>query len=237
MPPTPPALPTPPSAPSVQTPPAPPLMPDVPAVPAAPDAPELPAIPELPDVPAVSDKPAMPAMPTMPKVPAPAPKPVAEPKPAPAPKSVTEPQPAKESQELKDQNIFFLLGVHEAQDDEKEQFLDELQQVIWEDFIESDVELLITDAEMAELEKIMNKGDNEAVQEEMIVYLEKLIPDLEEIMLEKAMELKGDLVRERVAGMKEFFADKPEEIAKLNEAEELINQSQWRKAAELMNSL
>lgn len=141
------------------------------------------------------------------------------------------------SQTLEDQNIFFLLGVTDGTDDEREAFLDELQQVIWEDFVENDVELLITSDEMIEFKKIMEKGDTPEVQEEMIVYLEKLIPDLEEIMLEKALELKEDMVRERIAGMKTYFQDKPESLQKVEQAEQLINQDQWRAAAEQLNGL
>lgn len=141
-------------------------------------------------------------------------------------------------QALENQNIFHLLGVIDGTQAEKEAFLDELQQVIWEDFIENDVELLITEGEMIELRKIM--GDNpsdEKTQESMMVYLEKSIPDLEEIMLEKALELKEDMVRERIAGMREYYRDKPDALAELQKAEDLINSDQWKQAADTLNAI
>jgi hypothetical protein len=143
------------------------------------------------------------------------------------------------SQALEDQNIFFLLGVTDATEEEKESFLDELQQVIWEDFLENDVELLITEEEMKELETVMAKKELGEVelQEAIVTYLEKLIPDLEEIMLEKALELKADMVKERIAGMKEYYADKSAALTKLDEAEKLVNDDQWRQAAEALNSI
>lgn len=138
---------------------------------------------------------------------------------------------------IKDQNIFTLLGVEDSSDEEKEAFLDELQQVIWEDFIETDVKMLITEDEMTKLHQLMEKGDSQEVQEEMIDYLEKLIPDLEEIMLEKALELKEDMVRERMAGMREYYSDKPESLQQINVAEKLADQDKWDEAAQTLNSI
>jgi len=149
-------------------------------------------------------------------------------------------QPSKTtSQALEDQNIFYLLGVDDGTEDEREEFLDELQQIIWEDFMESYVELLITEEEMTGLEKVQDKADlkEEEKQEEMVVYLEKLVPDLEDIMLEKALELKEDMVRERIAGMKEYFVQKPDKIVQLDKAGSLIDDDKWRDAAELLNSM
>jgi len=146
---------------------------------------------------------------------------------------------SKVSQALEDQNIFFLLGVTDGTDEEREAFLDELQQVIWEDFLDNDVELLVTEEEMEGMKKIMARKElsDEQMQEETVVYLEKLIPDLEEIMLEKALELKEDMVRERIAGMREYYAQDEKALAEISEAEALLNDSQWRDAAEKLNSI
>lgn len=143
------------------------------------------------------------------------------------------------SQNLEDQNIFFLLGVEDGSDEEKEAFLDELQQVIWEDFLDRDVELLLTEEEFQGLKQLMVQKDKSElqIQEDMVVYLEKLIPDLEEILLEKALELKEDMVKERLASMRELAAGKDEVLAKLSEAETLIRDNQWRSAAEVLNAL
>lgn len=143
------------------------------------------------------------------------------------------------SQALEDQNIFQLLGITDGSQEEREEFLDELQQVIWEDFLENDVELLVTEEEMVELKKIMGRKDLDEtkMQEEIITYLEKLIPDLEEIMLEKALELKSDMVKERIAGMREYYAGKDAPLQTLDKAEDFIQESQWRDAAGLLNGI
>lgn len=174
----------------------------------------------------------------------PAPTPVAANSPEPTEASATQPQAtanvtttAQGSQMLENQNIFDLLGVDQASEAEKETFLDELQQVIWEDFLDNDVELLLTDSELQELHVIQAKSypDDLAKQETIVSFLEKLIPDLEEIMLEKALELKRDMVMERIAGMKEYFAGQADKLATISQAEQLITSQQWRSAAELLN--
>ena len=49
-------------------------------------------------------------------------------------------------------------------------------------------------------------------------YLESKIPDLEEIMMEKALKLKEDLLQERISGMEQMYADKPEVLARITKA-------------------
>lgn len=146
---------------------------------------------------------------------------------------------SSQSETLEDQNIFFLLGVRDGNDQQKEAFLDELQQVIWEDFLEYDVKLLITSEEGVELKRLLDSQTERDLekQEKIIIYLEKLIPDLEEIMLEKALELKEEMVRERVNGLRQFFAGKSDKLQRLDEAENLMNSSKWYSSAHLMNSL
>lgn len=150
-------------------------------------------------------------------------------------------QPAAEgsTQSLEDQNIFTLLGVEDGTEAEKEGFLDELQQVIWEDFLDNDVELLLTEQEMADLKLILDKKDVPDLQkqEEAVVFLEKLIPDLEEIMLEKALELKEAMVRERLAGLKDFYSNDPSKNEAITQAETAMNQGQWQDAAKTMNGI
>ncbi|MEN8253514.1 MAG: hypothetical protein ABFQ62_04020 [Patescibacteria group bacterium] len=142
-------------------------------------------------------------------------------------------------QSLEDQNIFSMLGVVDGTEEERESFLDELQEVIWEDFLEKDLELLITKEEMEGFRKIQadaGKKENE-LQEKIVTYLEKLIPDLEEIMLEKALELKEDMFRERISDMKDFYKNKTDVLKSISRAEELMSQDKWREAADTLNAI
>ena len=148
------------------------------------------------------------------------------------------PTPASSSEALEDQNIFELLGVSDGTDEEKEAFLLELQRVLWDDFLQYDVQLLITKEEYAELQvQRDSKTTPEEKEEAVVVYLEKLIPDLEEIMLEKALELKGDMVRERINGLRELYANEPEKITQLDAAATQVEAGTWRAAATTLNSI
>lgn len=149
------------------------------------------------------------------------------------------PSSSNQSEELEDQNIFNMLGVTDGTPEQRETFLDELQQVIWEDFLEYDVKLLTTKEEQIELEKMISMAGVTELekQEKIVVYLEKLVPDLEEIMLEKALELKEEMARERLKSMREFFAGKVEQLAKIDSAEQLMNEGKWKSSVTLLNSL
>jgi hypothetical protein len=132
-----------------------------------------------------------------------------------------------QSEELEDQNIFYMLGVLDGTPEQRESFL------------EYDVKLLITKEEQGQLDTILssNPGNELEKQEKIVVFLEKLIPDLEEIMLEKALELKEEMIRERVKGMKEYYKEKPESLAQITKAEEMMNVGKWYTAATLLNSI
>lgn len=145
--------------------------------------------------------------------------------------------PLEANQSLEAQNIFDLLGVSDGKPEEKEAFLDELQDVIWEDFLGHDVDLLLTEAEMAKLNELKAKGNSPEIQEEILVFLEKLIPDLEDMMMDKAIELKEDMVMERIAGMREFHAQNASALEKITQAEKFISEGRWADASKLLNSI
>ena len=147
-------------------------------------------------------------------------------------------------EDIEAQNIFDMLGVANGSEDLKEKFLDQLQEVIWDDFLKNDVQLLLSESENAEFKKFQEKVDSaqegdakEKAKDEMVEYLEKLIPDLEEIMLEKALDLKADLFVERISGLKEYFAEKQEQLSKVDEAEKLMFEDKWKSAAETLNAI
>jgi hypothetical protein len=154
-------------------------------------------------------------------------------------KSTREDGSQPDAETLDTQNIFELLGVMDGSDQEKDAFLDQLQQVIWEDFLENDVQLLLTKTEITELHALLEEKDQSETdrQEAAVVYLEKLIPDLESIMLEKALDLKREMVFERIAGMRELHGGKAEVLAKITEAEVLFKQDKWLSGAQILNAI
>jgi hypothetical protein len=136
------------------------------------------------------------------------------------------------SQALEDQSIFDLVGESDASVEEREKFLDELQKVVWDDFLDNDVELLLTEEELGPLEEIVTRPDADQLtkQQEIVRYLESKIPDLEEIMMEKALKLKEDLLNERIAGMEALYGDKPETLVRIGEAKAAISQGRYYEA-------
>lgn len=160
---------------------------------------------------------------------------------APTEPTAASPTPTTEepSEALADQNIFEMLGVTTGTPEQREQFLDELQQVIWEDFIEHDTKLLLTDSEQAEMQALLaaNPDNSLEQQEKVVVFLEKIIPDLEEIMLEKALSLKEEMARERLKALRELHRDNADQLVTIDRAEQLMDQQQWRAASTALNGL
>ncbi len=159
-----------------------------------------------------------------------------------APKSATtedDAEPDSDPQALESQNIFHMLKIDDAADKEKEMFLDELQQIIWEDFLDNDVELLLTEEELVNFKKIqddqsMNEEDR---QTRMVEFLEKLVPDLEKIMLEKALELKEAMFVERITQMKKAAEGKSEVLSIIEKADQLQKDQKWLDAIETLNKI
>jgi len=122
---------------------------------------------------------------------------------------------------------------------EKEAFLDELQQALWDDFLDRDLSLLINQKQFEEIKKLREQTDisDEERQNRLIATVEDLIPELEEIMLEKALDLKEAMVQERLAGMKEYFAGRSNELNKIKQAEQHLKARRWQTGSRILNTL
>jgi hypothetical protein len=99
--------------------------------------------------------------------------------------------------------------------------------------------LLLTDEEVQGLIEIINRTDvdEEEKQGLMLEYLQGLIPDLDELLLEKASKLKKDLTWERLMSLEELYAGDQEKMGKLAEARHLAEEGQWRSAAVVLNAI
>jgi hypothetical protein len=147
---------------------------------------------------------------------------------------------ASESGEnIEEQNIFDLLGVSDASDDEKESFLDELQHALWDDFLDKDLALLVSEEEMAEIEKIQADASlaDDKKQAALIKKIEEHVSDIEEIMMEKALELKEDMVFERVEGIRESFKQNGQDESRLDEVISHLKKGHWKTGSKILNSL
>lgn len=142
-----------------------------------------------------------------------------------------------DDEELKAQNIFEMLGLLDISDEEKNQFLDELESMIWDDFVVHDLEILLSSEEYTGARQILDNATLAAdkKKENLIIYLEKLVPDLDEVLYDKAIELKSEMMGERLNRLKEG-ADEAK-LAKVKEAEDLISQNLWKSATAILNAL
>lgn len=145
------------------------------------------------------------------------------------------------AQSLENQSIFTLLGTQNTlSDDEKEAFLNKLQLILWNDFLENDVSSLITSEEYKILTTILKKDEVNAseTQEEAVIFLENRIPDLEDILLEKALELKEKMIVERVSLLKEKYINEDKRrFRALITVENLFSKEQWKTGADILEAI
>jgi hypothetical protein len=142
------------------------------------------------------------------------------------------------SEQLQKMSIFEMLGV-QGTEEEKEAFLSEVQDVIWQDVVENDLAPLLTESELDEVQAMLN---NEATPEDekrdyLFDMILKKVPNAEEVLLERTMQLKSDLLHERLHGMQQFFVNNPDALAKLEVAHGHIDAEQHDEAVVVLNEL
>jgi hypothetical protein len=142
-------------------------------------------------------------------------------------------------EDLESQNLFTMLALEDLSDEEKEAFLKDLEQLIWDNFVDVELPLLLNSEEKSQADQILadnNKTENER-KEALLVYLEKFVPNLEEIMYKKALNLKREMFEER---LKKLRASAAEEnnlslMADLDQIQELIEADRYKTAVNLLN--
>ena len=140
---------------------------------------------------------------------------------------------------LENQNIFTMLDIKDQDETEREKFLEELENLIWDNFIEVELPLLLNSEEKNQADQILadtSKTEDER-KEALLVYLEKFIPNLDEVMYKKALTLKKEMVEERLAKMRRQ-ADEEHNLnlmADLDQIQELIKAGRYKTAVELLN--
>ena len=144
-----------------------------------------------------------------------------------------------EKQAIENQNIFDMLGMRSLQIDEQSDYLEQLQKTIWDDFLENDVELLLTGEETEEMIEMISRNDVDDDRKQCMIleYLMDIIPDLDEIMVEKASQLKKDLAIERIISLEKLFSDDEEKQKVLRQARAAKDEERWLDLTDLLNSV
>lgn len=149
------------------------------------------------------------------------------------------PEEAVDAEDLESQNIFAMLGLDHLEQSEKEAFLDDLEKLIWDNFVEVELAQLLNIEEKAQAEQILadsTKSDDER-KEALLLYLEKFIPNLEEIMYKKALLLKKEMFEERIRKSRQQASEENNLslMADLDQIQELIKAERYKTAIALLN--
>lgn len=156
----------------------------------------------------------------------------------------SEPAPTSNDEEvnqedLESQNIFTMLGLENLEETEKEAFLADLEQLIWDNFIEVELPLLLNSEQKAQAEQILadNSKTEDERKEALLVYVEKFIPNLEEVMYKKALSLKKEMFEERLKKMRDQATEENNLslMADLDQVRELVAADRYKTATELLN--
>lgn len=144
-----------------------------------------------------------------------------------------------DAEDLESQNIFTMLNLDHLEQSEKEAFLNDLEKLIWDNFIEVELAQLLNPEEKAQAEQILadsTKGDDER-KEALLIYLEKFIPNLEEIMYKKALLLKKEMFEERIRKSRQQASEDNNLslMADLDQIQELIKADRYKTAIALLN--
>jgi hypothetical protein len=166
--------------------------------------------------------------------------PASEPSPALAPEPAPElnDEPVNE-EDLESQNIFTMLGLENLEETEKDAFLADLEQLIWDNFIEVELPLLLNTEQKAQADQILadNSKTEDERKEALLVYVEEFIPNLEEVMYKKALSLKKEMFEERLKKMRDQATEENNLslIADLDQIRELVAADRYKTATELLN--
>ena len=139
-------------------------------------------------------------------------------------------------QSLESQSVFEMLNIDDINAEEREEFLTELENLIWDDFVKTDLPLMLTSDEYQGAEEILNsQKDEDQKKEDLLVYVEKILPDIEEIMYEKAIGLKEEMFMERIRKMEEAAVGDKDVLNAIEQVKKLIQVGQWKTAVETLN--
>ncbi len=137
---------------------------------------------------------------------------------------------------IRDLDIFFLLGIDDGDLSQKKKFLADLQQDIWDNFILDDCPKYLDEKTCEKIQKI-NKDDSLSDLKKQISILKILnqhLSSLEDIFKQKAIDLKKSLFFMRIESLLKLYTgtDKYEKVEK---ALNLAKQGDFEKSATLLN--
>lgn len=144
----------------------------------------------------------------------------------------------KFSDQLQKMSIFEMLGA-EGTEEEKDQFLSQIQDVIWQDVVEKDLAPLLNDDEISQVEAKLSDDtlSNEDKRDYLFDLIMEKVPQAEQVLLDRTMQLKSDLLHERLHGMDHYFANDAAAQTKLQAAHGHLDAQEYDQCVALLNEL
>jgi len=141
------------------------------------------------------------------------------------------------AQQLATMDIFSLLGIEGTTDEDREAFLNQLQDAIWEEVVEDELLEQMTDEEVDSIEQTIVNEDIAAEEKRNTLFsmLSDKVPNLEEKLAETTNRLKYDLLGERVDGLREFYAENAQQLGVLDQVEQLVEAGNVVEAVAMLN--
>lgn len=135
-------------------------------------------------------------------------------------------------------DIFTVLGV--PQDDpDREAFLAQMEEAIWEEIVEHELSDKMADADLDQIEAILN-DDNTSVndkRDKLFSILVEKIPEFETVVREYTMAAKTDLLLERVEGLQEYYSQDQAKLEQVNKASGLFDQGEYTACVMALNAI
>jgi hypothetical protein len=135
-------------------------------------------------------------------------------------------------------DVFTLLGMS-GSDEEKAAYLAQMQQSVWNTAIEEGILPMLTQAQLAEVEDMMadESVDIEVSRGLVFEFLLKINPDLPELIKEKILEFKGEILVSRIEGLRERYQGNPSELQRLDSIELMLEEGNVQPAIQALAAL
>lgn len=124
-------------------------------------------------------------------------------------------------------------------EEELSEFEEQFEDAVYQDVIEV---LMLEEVPESEMESVADLFDadypnDEALQDAVVSKLKQLIPDVEDRLLMRIREAKGEAFLARLAGLREHHQSKPENLKLLDEAQALEQKGNFSEAVKKLRSL
>lgn len=137
-------------------------------------------------------------------------------------------------------DIFRILGI-QGNSPDHEALLSEFQDAIWEDTMNSEVTDNLTEADIAKVEAIL---ENETLsdsqrQEQLYGLLMDKVPNIEEVLQNKTVQLKADMLMQRVEGLRQYWQSQgnAQSIATVDAAEKAMYDGDYATTLSLLEQV